>query len=71
VVIYTGIPRQEFALLDFKNSEIQLYSKNTGYMMKKLSLPPEAPANEMLCFTYCNNIYWLFDQNTKIWRGYK
>jgi hypothetical protein len=71
VVVFTGIPKAEFALLDFTNKEIQLYDKNTGYISQKLSLPADAPADEMLCFSYCNNLYWLFDINTKTWKGYK
>jgi hypothetical protein len=71
VVLFTGIPKAEFALFDFKNKEIQLYDKSTGYITQKFSLPENAPADEMLCFSYCNNIYWLFDIETKTWKGYK
>ena len=71
VVIYTGIPKAEFGLLDFTNKEIQLYDKATGYISQKFSLPDDAPADEMLCFSYCNGIYWLFSIDTKTWKGYK
>ena len=71
VVVYTGMPKAEFALLDFSNKTIQLYDKRSGFLTKKLSLPANAPVNEMLCFSYCNNIFWLFDMKTKTWKGYK
>ncbi len=70
-VVYTGIPKAEFALLDFEEKEIQLYDKNTGYITQELSLPVNAPAQEMLCFSYCNKMYWLFDMKTKTWKAYK
>lgn len=70
-VLYTGIPKKEFALLDFKNKEIQLYSKATGYITQKLILPSDAPADEILCFSYCNNMFWLFDIDSKVWKAYK
>jgi len=69
-VQYTGIPKMEFALLDYKDKKIQLYDAKTGYMTKVLSLPHSAPAQDMLCFTYSNNKYWLYDMQDKSWYAY-
>jgi hypothetical protein len=70
-VIFTGIKNAEFGLLNHTSRTIELYSAATGYKTKELSLPDDAPAEDMLCFSYSNGIYWLFDRDARIWKGYK
>lgn len=70
-IIYTGIPKAEFALLNVDEKTIDYYDLNTGYMTKSSKLPADAPAETMLCFSYANDIFWLFDISNKIWHGYK
>jgi hypothetical protein len=70
-VIYTGIPKAEFALLNVEDKTIDFYDMKTGYMTKMSQLPSDAPAESMLCFSYANDIFWLFDINNKMWHGYK
>jgi hypothetical protein len=70
-VVYTGIPNAELGLLNYTNKEIELYSLKDGYMTKKLTLPNDAPTKEFLNFAYCNGCYWLFDTESRIWKGYK
>jgi hypothetical protein len=70
-VVYTGIPKGEFALLDHEHKKIHLYNKTTGKLVKKLILPSSAPTTDFHCFSYANGIYWLFDLEAKSWEGYK
>ena len=70
-VIFTGIPGAELGLLNYTERQIELYSAKDGYLVRKLSLPDDAPAEDLLCFAYANGIYWLFDREARIWKGYK
>jgi hypothetical protein len=71
VVVFTGIPRAEFGLLNVTNKEIELYNKATGYLTQKLKLPEEAELSSSFCFAYTNGIYFLFDKEARKWIGYK
>jgi hypothetical protein len=70
-IIYTGIPKAELGLLNVDNKEIEFYDIKTGYLTRKLGLPKDAPVHNVLNFSYCNGIYWLFDTEARIWKGYK
>lgn len=70
-VIYTGITGAELGLLKYSDNEIELYSLETGYITRRLTLPDDAPVKEFLNFAFCNGIYWLFDTEDRIWKGYK
>jgi hypothetical protein len=70
-IIYTGIPGAELGLLNYENKEIELYNLKTGYLVRKLGLPDDAPVHDFLDFSYSNGIYWLFDTEARIWKGYK
>ena len=70
-VIYTGIKGSEIGLLNYINKQVELYNKATGFLTKTLQLPDDAPASDWLNFAYANGIYWLFDTEARIWKGYK
>jgi hypothetical protein len=70
-VVYTGIKGAELGLLNTANKEIELYNMESGLLTRKLSLPSGAPLPDFLNFAYCNGIYWLFDNQARIWMGYK
>jgi hypothetical protein len=69
-VVYTGIPRSEYGMLNVDLYQIELYNSD-GLVTKVLRLPDDAPVNEMFNFSYCNGIYWLFDKENRKWIGYK
>lgn len=71
VLIYTGIPKAEFGLLNAVERQVELYDSKTGLMTQKLILPPDLPTWPAFNFSYANGIYWAFDQDTRIWTGYK
>jgi hypothetical protein len=70
-VIYTGIPKAEFALLNHSAGKIELYDKATGYITQILDLPLGIIGDEMLCFSYANGIYWIYDRDKRVWKGCK
>lgn len=70
-VIYTGISGAEIGLLNHYDQNIELYNIKTGHLNRKLSLPEDAPAEERLNFSFSNGIYWLFDKDSRAWKGYK
>ncbi|MDB5203042.1 MAG: hypothetical protein JWQ27_2451 [Ferruginibacter sp.] len=70
-VVYTGIPGNEFGLLNADDREINLFDKATGKYSKALYFPLDAPTETFMCFTYCNGLYFLFDTKTKSWYGYR
>ncbi len=70
-VIFTGIKGNEIGLLNYKNRQIELYNIRTGFLAKILILPEAAPVSDWHNFSYCNGIYWLFDNKARIWMGYK
>ena len=71
VLIYTGIPKAEFGLLNVVERQVELYNKKTGLLTQKLKLPADLPTWPAFNFSYTNGTYWAFDQETRIWTGYK
>lgn len=70
-VIYTGIPKAEFGLLNTKGTKIDLYNAETGFLTQSLLLPNSAPLPQSFCFSYTNGIYFLYDTETNEWKGYQ
>jgi hypothetical protein len=71
VLIYTGIKKAEFGLLNIKEKRVELYDRNTGLMTQKLKLPANVKTYGAFNFSYTNATYWAFDQDTRTWTGYK
>ncbi len=71
VLIYTGIPKAEFGLLNVIERQVELYNRKTGLMTQKLKLPADLPTWRAFNFSYANGTYWAFDQDTRTWTGYK
>jgi len=70
-LIYTGISKAEFGLLNIIENQIELYNKKTGLLTQKLKLPVDATSEPSFNFSYTNGIYWLFDMENRNWVGYK
>lgn len=71
VLIYTGIPKAEFGLLNIIEKQVELYNRKTGLLTQKLKLPETISLWAAFNFSYSNGIYWAFDQDTRTWTGYK
>jgi hypothetical protein len=70
-LIYTGFPKAEFGLLNTNLKQVELYNRKTGLMTQKLKLPEDIELWTAFNFSYTNGIYWSFNQDTRIWTGYK
>ncbi len=71
LLIYTGIPKAEFGLLNIYKKQVELYNSKTGLLTQLLKLPANLPTWSAFNFSYANGIYWAFDQDTRTWTGYK
>ena len=71
VLIYTGIPKAEFGLLNVSEKQVELYNQKTGLLTQKLKLPADLYTWPSFNFSYTNGTYWAFDQDTRKWTGYK
>jgi hypothetical protein len=71
VLIYTGISKAEFGLLNITEKQVELYNVKTGLLTQKLKLPDDIKTYEGFGFSYTNGTYWAFDEDTRIWTGYK
>lgn len=70
-IIFTGINKSEFGLLNYSKSRIELYDKKTGILSQILKLPEDAISYDWLNFSFTNGIYWLFEKDNRKWVGYK
>lgn len=71
VVIYTGIPNAEIGLLNVPERRIELYDIKLGFLQQKLKIPDEAMVESTFNFSYSNGVYWLFDMENRVWKGFK
>lgn len=71
VLIYTGIPKAEFGILNVTENQVELYNKKTGLLTQKLKLPESVETYPAFNFSYTNGTYWFFNMDTRIWTGYK
>ena len=71
VLVYTGIPKAEFGLLNVSEKQVELYNRKTGLLTQKLKFPADLPTWPAFNFSYSNGTYWAFDQDKRTWTGYK
>jgi hypothetical protein len=71
VLLYTGIPKAEFGLLNVIEKQVELYNKKTGLLTQKLKLPDDVETYPAFNFSYTNGAYWAFNMDTRTWTGYK
>ena len=71
VLIYTGISKAEFGLLNVSEKQVELYNRKTGLLTQKLKLPADLYTWPSFNFSFSNGTFWAFDQDTRIWTGYK
>ena len=70
-IVYTGIPGSEIGIFNHIEKQVELYNLKDGHLVRKIVLPGDAPVNTFLNFAYTNGIWWLFDKDARIWKGYK
>lgn len=70
-VIYTYLPKQEIGLLDDTHGEIYLFDRETGKKTSIIRLPKDAPTQRAFNISYANGRIWLFDIESRTWKGYE
>ena len=70
-VIYTGMKNAELGFLNVEKKQVELYDLVSGFLMQKIKLPEDVPAEYSFNFSYANGIYWLFDIKARTWYGYR
>lgn len=70
-IIYTGKIGTEIGLLNIAQKQVELYSIKTGYMTKIVKLPLSFKPEAFFNFSYCNDIYWVFNKTTRNWNGFR
>jgi hypothetical protein len=70
-IIYTGITGSEIGLLNISKKQVELYNIKTGYMTKIVALPLSFKPESFFNFSYANNLYWVFNKETRYWHGFK
>jgi len=70
-VQYTGITKQELAILNVEDHKIELYDQKTGLITREIKLPEELSLQLNFNFCYNNGIWWFFNKEAREWVGYK
>ncbi|MBK8090152.1 MAG: hypothetical protein IPK31_20790 [Chitinophagaceae bacterium] len=70
-LIYTGTKGAEIGLLNITKKQVELYDIKTGYMSQIVKLPVDFELETYFNFTFCNDIYWVFNKQSRKWMGYK
>ena len=70
-IIYTEIKGAEIGFLNVEKKQVELYSIESGYMSQVIKLPVDFKPENYFNFSYCNEIFWLFDKETRKWKGYQ
>lgn len=71
VLIYTGIPKAEFGILNVYEAQVELYNQKTGLLTQIWKLPTEVVTYGAFNFSYTNGACWAFNMDTRTWTGYK
>lgn len=69
-VIFTGVETMEYGLLDFVDKTLFLFDLD-GYQTGTVNLPADAETYDAFNFSYANGYLFLFDQESRVWTGYK
>lgn len=70
-IIYTGAKGAEIGLLNITKKQVELYDIKSGYMSQIIKLPVDFEIETYFNFTFCNDIYWVFNKQSRKWMGYK
>jgi len=69
--IWTGKVGFEIGFFDIINSELVLFNIKTGQIASKVFIPLDYNIPESFNIAYCNNIFWVFDNDYREWVGYQ
>lgn len=70
-LIFTGIKGSEIGVLNIDTREVELYNIADGYLVRTLKVPDTQEVYPMFNFSYTNGIFFFFDKETRVWKGYR
>lgn len=68
-VVYTGLKGMDFGLWDYVNKRLYLLNKK-GVVKGMVRFPNSTPSMERFGFSYANGLVWLYDTDSRTWKGY-
>lgn len=71
VILTTNQPGRELALLNIQERTIELFDVVKGGKTFTLFLPKDQPTYGAFNAAYANGIFWLFDNQRRVWNGYQ
>jgi len=69
-LIWTGKKGYEVGFFNVYNSELDLYDIKTGNRTASIFIPLDYEAPSQFNIAYCNNYFWLFDNEYREWVAY-
>lgn len=70
VVLATGMPEAELALVNVYKRRIDFIKFGKGYS-HSLTIPQDQPVYGAFNTAFSNGILWMYDQQKKVWNGYQ
>ena len=72
-IAYIGCAGHEIGIYDYANLRLLFINKATGAYVGACQLPANAPPTSMFDMSYCNGIFWLYDDTPipHVWHGYQ
>lgn len=71
-LVYTGIRNAEVGLYDYVKNRILLFSRRSGKLKRILNIKhANSPRPNSAGFSFCNGIFWLYENSEHTWYGYK
>ncbi len=71
IIFCTPEAGKEIGVLNLRKKAIEMYSIEEGKIAYTLYLPAGQPMYGAFNGAYANGMFWLFDQQRRVWNGYK
>jgi hypothetical protein len=71
-ITFTAWKGREFGVLNADSKQIELYDRKTGKCTEIWKLPEDfMAADTMFNFSFANNMFWIFDKESRTWHGFE
>lgn len=70
-LVFTGIDKAEWGLLDIENKKVVLFDRITGKLTQQWTIDSPADFQSSFGFAYTNGLVFIFNKAERKWEGYK
>ena len=70
-LIFTGIDKAEWGLLDIENKKVFLFNRISGKLTQQWTIDSPTDFQSMFGFAYTNGLVFIFNKAERKWEGYK